>query len=635
MKKIKLSMDYKGKLKLNLMDTLMEEETKKVEIELKSSLGSAWSQEIVISNGTSSWRMKRDFEKKGRDYFTLNNASTKTGNRLQIWVEAKRNEEVLISTRQNIILQGKSYRQKIKELENDMDKVLSVEAVEVAVGGDASAVEKACLYYGYPISINGAWEVNAAIDIYGQYKLVVLGDGYENPAHEEYASTTAIIAGLKTRYPETRIFGYVPIGLDAAWDNSNLELSEIEQRIVNWKNAGATDIFLDEFGYDYYLTRERQNACVMLAKSRGMGVCANAWTMEHVFSRENITLDWIQDLGGNDWQGNPNMIDTVLDEKDYVLFENWLYGYIHMAGEEAVGVQQVSSEGRINQAYEYKFVPRESLGGKTYAEHYKTKSLALDAILEEDQRMYSEGWLAAATLGVDAYCASIFAWGASNPNYIHYKTPDVTGLKGTGRRTFEPMGAQWHYRFKRKVGEKELEVVWTQSEAEKDPSKKMKKQRFEIDITSAAGKNGSLEITMGNNVFNVPVVSGDSVDVVRDKIVAFGYPAAFKDVWEIRKEAPNKVVFETKIPRFVEGENWWTWSVNGLFTPNTTFSIEKGYHNIRKITVDGKFVDADAGKTWQRPDGAGAGSMFFDKELGLPLWSNGSGSWVDATGLER
>lgn len=82
MKKIKLSMDYKGKLKLNLMDTLMEEETKKVEIELKSSLGSAWSQEIVISNGTSSWRMKRDFEKKGKDYFTLNNASTRTGNRL-------------------------------------------------------------------------------------------------------------------------------------------------------------------------------------------------------------------------------------------------------------------------------------------------------------------------------------------------------------------------------------------------------------------------------------------------------------------------------------------------------------------------------------------------------------------------
>ena len=100
-----------------------------------------------------------------------------------------------------------------------------------------------------------------------------MGDGIADPLHTDFASSHAILQRLKALRPKIKVFGYVPIGLDPEWTDSNLTLPQIYTKIDEWYNMGATHIFLDEFGYDYFVTRERQNACVKYCKDLGMNVC--------------------------------------------------------------------------------------------------------------------------------------------------------------------------------------------------------------------------------------------------------------------------------------------------------------------------------------------------------------------------
>ena len=41
---------------------------------------------------------------------------------------------------------------------------------------------------------------------------------------------------------------------------------------------------------------------------------------------------------------------------------------------------------------------------------------------------------------------------------------------------------------------------------------------------------------------------------------------------------------------------------------------------------------ASANTTLNRPTGTTAGYMYYDTTLGQPIWSDGAGNWVDATG---
>lgn len=67
-------------------------------------------------------------------------------------------------------------------------------------------MKKVCLYYGYPIAINEAWNVSKAVDIYKNYDIIVFGDKYNAPNQEVYSSAVQIIKILKSDYLDIEIF---------------------------------------------------------------------------------------------------------------------------------------------------------------------------------------------------------------------------------------------------------------------------------------------------------------------------------------------------------------------------------------------------------------------------------------------
>ncbi len=139
-------------------------------------------------------------------------------------------------------------------------------------------------YYGWPSCINGASEadgpnsINAAVAEIAKYKFVVLGGGIENQKHGDHLKTKAIVGAVK----DTRFFGYIPLGNRKGVDPC-LEMKEIQTQIRGWAAMGVKGVLLDEFGFDYAVTRDRQNDAVDAAHKANLAVIANAWDPDHVF----------------------------------------------------------------------------------------------------------------------------------------------------------------------------------------------------------------------------------------------------------------------------------------------------------------------------------------------------------------
>jgi hypothetical protein len=171
------------------------------------------------------------------------------------------------------------------------------------------APKKLLVYYAYPSSFNYPTNqynlANVSAD-FAQYEYVVLGDGLEKTSHSDHANTQAILQSAIT--DGVRFFGYI----DAGVITQNLSLSEIQLRVGEWKAMGIDGIFYDDFGYDYEVSRQRQNTIVNYAKAQGLPVIVNGWDPDHVFGNQvNATY-------------NPSGLATTLSSTDFYLSESYL-----------------------------------------------------------------------------------------------------------------------------------------------------------------------------------------------------------------------------------------------------------------------------------------------------------------------
>ncbi len=135
------------------------------------------------------------------------------------------------------------------------------------------------IYYGWPSGLNGTFAVATAAAEFARYDHVVLGDGLELATHPDHANTVAILALVHAAGP-TRVYGYIDLGVST----QDLSLAEIASRLDAWQATGADGVFLDDFGYDFLVTRERQNAAVAAAHARGLPVVANGWNPADLFA---------------------------------------------------------------------------------------------------------------------------------------------------------------------------------------------------------------------------------------------------------------------------------------------------------------------------------------------------------------
>ena len=171
--------------------------------------------------------------------------------------------------------------------------------------GAASPPGEFLVYYAWPSHINGAAGPSAAAAELGRYDFVALGAGVEDPGHPDHPRTAAILAD--PAMAGTYVFGYVNLGAT----NGSLSLDEVRARIEGWQALGADAILFDEFGYDFGVTRERQNAAVEHAHSLGMPVMVNAWFPADAFG------------AAADPVANPAGLPTLLGAADFYLSESY------------------------------------------------------------------------------------------------------------------------------------------------------------------------------------------------------------------------------------------------------------------------------------------------------------------------
>jgi hypothetical protein len=152
------------------------------------------------------------------------------------------------------------------------------------------APRRLAIYYGIPSLVNDArGDVARAAAVFGEYDVVVFGDGLEFPdvvpgrtppgaGPVERLKTAAITRALSTTGRRPAVFGYIGLG-----NSQNLTQREIERRIALWRETGAGGIFFDEAGYDFGVDRPRQNAAIDAVHAAGMRVFMNAFNPDDVF----------------------------------------------------------------------------------------------------------------------------------------------------------------------------------------------------------------------------------------------------------------------------------------------------------------------------------------------------------------
>ena len=253
------------------------------------------------------------------------------------------------------------------------------------------------IYYGYPSSINGTPTIAQAAAVFGQYDMAVIGDGLQDGPgdplpHEDHANTVAIISHAATE--NTLFFGYIDLGVYT----DNHSLSEIYRRVDAWQEMGIDGIFLDDFGYDYGVTRVRQNAAVSYVHSKGLPVCANGWFPDDMFG--NIVNS-----------SNPSGTPTQLGATDYYLSES------HQVSEGTL-ISESSWQTKANQLQTY----QNQLG-------FEIISITTnDEINQYDQNEFFYAWYSAALYGHYAT-----GWG-------EYNFSATSGLAPYRSRPAEPLG---------------------------------------------------------------------------------------------------------------------------------------------------------------------------------------------------
>ena len=342
------------------------------------------------------------------------------------------------------------------EIKN-VDTKLSKLKYDIEYG--SKSFKSALIFYSYPTDLNGLYEVDLVVPVIGKYDLAVFGGELCEPDCEAHQDTIKIISQLNESYG-TEVFGYVPIGCltpeeDPEIDISNLTIDEIKTRILSWKEMGAKGIFLDEFGYDYRTTRERQNEIVDFCHENSLHVIVNAWVTDHVFGTEN----YIVEAGNTEKHpGNPNNLECHLTEDDYIFFEHLMF--------YGVSDTKVKSEVpwdvyRVQEYYE------------KYYKQFKTQVFIANQIpskaTEDVQKeLIRCSQIAGAVMQADVVSVAGEFWSSESSKTFYVEPFEIDGVKSrfidVSYKGNEDTG--YPIKFKSVIGSREYELVWNASKEE-------------------------------------------------------------------------------------------------------------------------------------------------------------------------
>lgn len=153
--------------------------------------------------------------------------------------------------------------------------------------------------YNSLYSIEDIKDPNHAIQVLSDFQYLVCAE----PGH----LTTQEIQVANTLKSKVKIFGYVNMG-----GTPLPHLSKIQKEIDNIHAHGWYGVFIDQFGFDYGETRERQNIIVDYAHSKGLKCFANSWFVDDAFGNSV------------DQKHNPKGLPTALGKDDWYLIESFI-----------------------------------------------------------------------------------------------------------------------------------------------------------------------------------------------------------------------------------------------------------------------------------------------------------------------
>jgi hypothetical protein len=140
--------------------------------------------------------------------------------------------------------------------------------------------KKLAIYYGWPNTVKD-WTVAGAVSVFKEYDIVVFGAGLEDSSHGDHQNTKDIID--HSDMANTECYGYVTI---------NQSTQTVKDKIDLWHSMGGSNqkiagIFLDEFGFDYGISRSKQNTIVDYIHNKTgptLKAFVNAWDPDDVFA---------------------------------------------------------------------------------------------------------------------------------------------------------------------------------------------------------------------------------------------------------------------------------------------------------------------------------------------------------------
>jgi len=252
---------------------------------------------------------------------------------------------------------------------------------------------KVLVYYSTPQGVNGVWDDTAAARVFAQYDYVVFGGSIANPSDGYYPSTVNIINKIHGLNPNTKVFGYVDLGVKT----NNYPMSTLQVKIDMWKTMGVNGIFLDDAGYDFYVPRTRLNDTLDYIHGKGLSAVVNAWNPDDVMGN---AVDSVY---------NPNGASTHIGARDFYFMESFLVNTKAYANTDHYALLY-RVKRKADKAVQY----RKALGVKLLSINIVDYSIFSGAQIDHFFKMAET---AALIYSLDGYGMSGINYGTSGPNY--------------------------------------------------------------------------------------------------------------------------------------------------------------------------------------------------------------------------
>jgi hypothetical protein len=299
-------------------------------------------------------------------------------------------------------------------VQSNTNRIATVETIHGKMGWHNQEVLEAAtrrpkdllIYYGYPNSFNSGdngWNNENVAQDMAKYKLIVLGDGVQDPDHADYSNTQVIVPRVQALNPDALIFGYV---------SANQSLSNFQNKCDQWDILGVNGVFIDEAGYDYGKTRSEFNDRVdHVHGNTAANICfANAWNTDHILGTTN-------DVSYPNSTYNSGEVESNLDTGDWILLESFP---INTTAYSGTGGYESKSD------WAARGVKMNTLRA-TYGVNF-----AGVGIINDDngsgQDLFDFGFVSALMWSLGAFGIGDTSYGASSAKSKHWTRPDVTKI---------------------------------------------------------------------------------------------------------------------------------------------------------------------------------------------------------------